>query len=123
MSIKAAISATAAALATPAVLFLGAGTAQASPDLAVWTVPTLGGVNVFVKTADGPDGLSGWCTYTSTVQGDPVGKPAPVFGVPFNIPASSSHHATIWFPSYQTGSTWNVTVTCPNGVASTETIW
>ena len=123
MTIKAAISAAAAALATPAMLFAGAGTAQASPELSVWTVPTLGGVNVFVKTADGPDGLSGTCAYTSTVQGDPVGKPVPVFGVPFTIPTAGPHHARLWFPSYQTGSTWNVTVTCPNGVASTETIW
>lgn len=118
------IGATVAALAAPAMMFLGAGTSQAAGQaVAVWASSAPGGVDVFVETAAGDQGLSGWCTYTSTVQGNPVGKPAPALGVPFYIPTDGLHVARLWFPSYPTGSTWNTTVTCPNGVASTQTVW
>lgn len=117
------IGATAAALATPAMLFLGVGTGHAAVDLAVWATSAPGGVDVLVETAGGDHGLSGWCSYTSTVQGNPFGKPLPALGVPFYIAPDAPHIARLWFPSYPTGSTWNVTVTCPNGVASTQTVW
>lgn len=123
MTIKAAISAAAAALATPAMLFLGAGTGHAAADIWVWTNSAPGGVDVFVQTAAGEGGLSGSCNYTSTVQGNPTGKPLPALGVPFTIPTAGPHVARLWFPSYPTGSTWNVVVTCPNGIASTQTVW
>ncbi|MFN8088570.1 MAG: hypothetical protein U0R81_06275 [Mycobacterium sp.] len=119
----AAIGATAAALAIPAMLFLGAGTGHAAPGVAVWTNSAPGGVDVSVQTDWGDQGLSGWCTYTSTVQGNPIGKPLPALGVPFYIAPEGPHFARLWFPSYPTGSNWNVTVTCPNGVASTQTVW
>mgnify|MGYP003610003109 CR=1 FL=1 len=116
---KVTIGATAAALAIPAMLFLGAGTGHAAPDIAVWPASAPGGVDVVVQS----EGLSGWCTYTSTVQGNPIGKPAPALGVPFYLPSEGWHSARLWFPSFPTGSTWNTTVSCPNGVASTQTVW
>lgn len=123
MITKATISATAAAFAAPVMLFVGAGTGHAALGVMVWANSAPGGVDVTVQTGAGEQALSGWCTYTSTVQGNPIGKPAPALGVPFYISPEGPHVARLWFPSYPTGSVWNVTVTCPNGVASTETVW
>jgi len=107
------------------MLFLGAGTAHADQNIKVWTNSAPGGVDVTVQSGGwgGQEAPSGWCTYTSTVQGDPTGKPAPAFGVPFYLAPAPQPVARLWFPSYPTGATWNITVTCPNGVASTQTVW
>lgn len=122
--VAAKLVATVAAVVAPAMMSVGAGTAHAGQMIGVWAVSAPGGVDVFVRSgADaGEVAPSGWCTYTSTVQGNPIGKPAPALGVPFYI-APDNPSARIWFPSYPTGSTWNVTVSCPNGVASTQAIW
>jgi hypothetical protein len=105
------LSVMAAVAAASATLCLGAGTAQAD----VWANPNSapGGVDVWVGSGPGPQGppMSGWCTYTSVVQGNPWGKPAPAFNVPFFLPEDGP--ARLWFPSYPTGSTWDITVTCP----------
>ena len=56
-----------------------------------------------------------------------AGKPAPALGIPFYLqpPRDGALWAVsrLWFPSYPTGSTWNTTVSCPNGVASRQTFW
>ncbi len=126
-SIQTKIGAAVAALVAPGMFFLGAGTAHAQQGILVQPIPAPGGVDVVVLSDadDGQKPLSGWCTYTSTVQGDPVGKPLPALGVPFYLmPAGAlPPRARLWFPSYPTGSTWNITVTCPNGVASTQVVW
>ena len=99
-----------AATAAPALLFLSGGTAHANIGVTAGSAP--GGVDVFINSwaGDSPP-ISGWCTYTSVVRGDPFGKPAPVFNVPFYLaPGGSSR---LWFPSYPTGSTWDISVTCP----------
>ena len=123
-SIFSKLGATIAAASVPAMLFLGAGTAHAQQRISVGAMSAPGGVNVFVESlaGGGEQAPSGWCNYTSTVQGDPVGKPAPALGVPFFL-SPATHSALLWFPSYPTGSTWNVTVSCPNGVASTQAVW
>lgn len=122
-SILAKLGATLAAAAAPAMLFLGAGTAHAERSIQVWGASAPGGVDVFVQSNAwaGEKPISGWCTYTSTVQGDPIGKPAPALGVPFFLPAGAP--ARLWFPAWPTGSTWNTTVSCPNGVVSTQSFW
>lgn len=89
-SVLTKLSAAAAVLAAPALLLLGAGTAQADlvlppgvqPRLDVLGIPAPGGVDVQIHAM----GMSGWCSYTSIVQGNPVGKPAPALGIPCRLP-------------------------------------
>ena len=70
------IGATVAALAAPAMLFLGAGTGHAAGQaVAVWASSAPGGVDVVVETAAGDQGSAGGA-YTSTVQNKP-GRQAP----------------------------------------------
>jgi hypothetical protein len=112
------------AVVTPTMLLAGPGTAHAAQQIGVWATSAPGGVDVVVVSgADGGEvAPSGWCTYTSTVQGNPIGTPLPAINVPFYI-SPDNRTARLWFPSYPTGSTWNVIVSCPNGVATTETVW
>ena len=111
-----------AAAAAPAILLLGAGTAQA--DVGARTVPAPGGVDVYVDSWGVPT-VSGWCTYTSTVRGNPVGKPLPAINVPFFLPENGP--ARLWFPSYPTNSTWDISITCPGGggqiTQATTVVW
>ena len=126
-SILTKLGAAVATLFAPATLFLGAGTAHAS--VAVNVNPAPGGVDVWLTTSpDNPADTapSGWCTYNSSVAGNPWGKPAPAINVPFYLPPNppgQPSNSRLAFPSYPTGSTWNITVECPNGVASTQTVW
>jgi hypothetical protein len=108
----------------PTMLLAGTGTAHAEQWIGVWARSAPGGVDVVVQSGAGGGEVapSGWCTYTSTVQGNPIGKPLPAIDVPFYI-SPDNGSARLWFPSYPTGSTWNVTVSCPNGVVSTEAVW
>ncbi|WP_102146088.1 hypothetical protein [Mycobacterium hubeiense] len=110
-SITAALGATAAAVAAPALLFLGAGTAQAATT--VGTTSDALGVTVHVQST----GSHGLCTYTATPTFTPVGKlkPLPVYGVPFHLQAGQNHN--LWFPGIQTGSLWSIEVKCDNGPA------
>ena len=122
-SFLAKLGAAAASVAAPAMLFLGAGTAEAAGNaLAVWGTSAPGGVNVHVQTP--ADGLSGWCTYSSFVRGNPIGKPLPAIDVPFYLGSVGGvNSALLWFPSYPTGSTWDTTVSCPNGAMTVPTVW
>ena len=122
-SFLAKLGAVAASTAAPAMLFLGAGTAAAAGNaLDVWGTSAPGGVNVFVTTP--ADGLSGWCTYSSFVRGNPIGKPLPAIDVPFYLGSvGGMNSALLWFPSYPTGSTWDTTVSCPNGAMTVPTVW
>ena len=122
-SFLAKLGAVAASVAAPAMLFLGAGTAAAAGNaLDVWGTSGPGGVNVFVTTP--ADGLSGWCTYSSFVRGNPIGKPLPAIDVPFYLGSvGGMNSALLWFPSYPTGSTWDTTVSCPNGAMTVPTVW
>ena len=117
-------SAAIAAAIAPTMLLVGSGTAHAVQRIGVWATSAPGGVDVIVESgADGDEAApTGWCTYTATVQGNPIGKPAPAIAVPFYI-SPDNRIARLWFPSYPTGSIWNVTVSCPNGVASTQAVW
>ncbi|HNM10793.1 MAG TPA: hypothetical protein PKI02_05050 [Mycobacterium sp.] len=119
------LGAMAAAVAAPAILLVGTGTAQAFDihiPLAVWGTSAPGGVDVHVQTPI--DGLSGWCTYTSIAQGNPIGKPLPAIGVPFYLgPVGDVNEASLWFPAWPTGSTWDTTVSCPNGTMTVTSAW
>ena len=88
------LSAMTAAVAAPAALFLGAGTAQA--DVRANAIPGAGGVTVVIQSLP-PAAPSGQCTYTARAQGDPIGKPAPAINVPFFLPPNGD--AALWFPS------------------------
>jgi len=126
-SVLAKIGAAAAAVAAPAVLLLGAGTAQASMNAVANPGP--GGVDVFVTTWPNnaaETAPSGWCLFNSSVVGNPVGKPLPAINVPFYLPKNPPGAVTssrLWFPSYPTGSTWNISVDCPNGSQTSQLVW
>ncbi len=122
------LGAVAAVAAAPLVALFGAGTAHAG--VAVNVNPAPGGVDVWLTTwpANPADTApSGWCRYNSSVAGNPFGKPAPAINVPFYLPENppgqpSNSHLT--FPSYPTGSTWNITVECPNAPPQfTQVVW
>lgn len=122
------IGAMAAAAAVPTMLFLSAGTAHAGMNAAVNPAP--GGVDVWVNTWPanaGESAPSGWCLFNSSVVGNPIGKPLPAIDVPFYLPengpgAPATSH--LWFPSYPTGSTWNISVQCPNAAPQvSQLVW
>lgn len=104
-----------AAAAAPVVLFAGAGDAQAFTW--VTTNTDAAGVTVHVMSFGGP-ASSGWCDYTAVPASVPPGvlPPLPVYGVPFYLQENGTHD--LWFPGLQTGTTWDVTVHCADGVDS-----
>jgi hypothetical protein len=120
------IGAIAVAVIAPAVLLLGAGTASASIGVNATSAP--GGVDVWIASwgdGNGP-APSGWCTYTSTVDGDPAGKPLPAINVPFYMAPDNAGNgkSRLWFPSYPTGATWDITVNCPGSAPQfTQVVW
>ena len=127
-SILAKLFSMAATVAAPAMLFLGAGTAQAG--MAASPQPAPGGVDVLIQTWPSNPGEvapSGWCTYNASVVGNPIGKPLPAINVPFYLPDNGPGAwavSRLWFPSYPTGSTWNVSVECPNsGPQFSQLVW
>lgn len=127
-SILAKIGAMTATVAAPAMLFLGAGTAQAG--MTAGANPGPGGVDVVVTTfpnAIGDTAPSGWCLFNSSVVGNPIGKPLPAIDVPFYLPENrpgGQAQSRLWFPSYPTGSTWNISVSCPNAAPQfTQLVW
>lgn len=104
------VSTAAAIGVATAGLFLGAGTAHA--DIAATAERAPGGVVFTVgSAAGGSPQISGMCLFTSTVQGNALGKPLPAINVPFFLPEQSP--ATVRLPSYPTGSTWNIKISCP----------
>ncbi|HXO54506.1 MAG TPA: hypothetical protein VN888_26565, partial [Mycobacterium sp.] len=116
--VTAAIGAAATAVTAPALLFAGAGTAQALTWVSTNTDAL--GVTVHVSSFGGP-ASSGTCNYTAVPANVPPGvlPPLPVYGLPFLLEANGTHD--IWFPGIQTGTTWDVTVHCANGVDSPTT--
>jgi hypothetical protein len=112
-SVGAALGAAVAALAAPAMLFLGAGTAQAGTT--VNTTTDALGVSVHIKSV-GMLGAqsSGWCNYTAIPAAGEIG--VPVYKVPFYLQPGGTHK--LWFPGIQTGTKWDVTVWCPGGLNS-----
>ena len=75
---------------------------------------------VHVSSCGGP-ASSGIRSYTAVPANVPPGvlPPLPVYGLPFQLQANGTHD--IWFPGIQTGTTWDVTVHCANGVNSPTT--
>jgi hypothetical protein len=112
-SVLAAVGAAVASAAVPAVLFSGAGTAQAETAIVPFPDP----VGISVKIASiGPAFSSGWCTYTAWPS-DPA---VPIVGLPFYL--EEKHTQTLWFPGKKTGKTWDVTVDCPNGADNPQPV-
>lgn len=107
-SITAALGTAVAALAAPAMLFLGAGSAQAASTLD--TSSDALGVTVEIQST----GSQGLCFYSAEPWfGWKTVKPLPVYKVPFYLQANQSHN--LWFPGIQTGTTWKAKVECPVG--------
>lgn len=106
-SVTAALGAAAAAVAAPAMLFLGAGTANATGH--VTNEANLLGVNVTVHSS-GVNPSWGMCTYRAA--------PISGFGIPpwpqtFYLPKNGSE--TLYFPGIKLNTSWKATVSCPNG--------
>ncbi|MCW1957484.1 MAG: hypothetical protein KIH64_002850 [Mycobacterium sp.] len=125
-SILAKLAAMTATVAAPAMLFLGAGTAQANMDVA--SRPAPGGMDVVVTTWSnnpGEPAPAGWCLFNSRVVGNPIGKPLPAIDVPFYLPEGASPATSrLWFPTYPTGATWNISVACPNSAPQfSQIVW
>jgi hypothetical protein len=107
-SITAVLGAAVAALAAPAMLFLGSGTAQAASTLN--TTSDAAGVTVEIHST----GSEGLCFYSAEPWfGWTTVKPLPVYKVPFYLQANQSHN--LWFPGIQTGTVWKAKVECPVG--------
>jgi hypothetical protein len=102
-SITAALGAAAAAVAVPAMLFAGTGTAQAS----TLVTPETNALGVTVSVLS--DTQWGWCSYSAQPWNP---GPLPVYGVPFHMEKNINHQ--LWFPGIQTGTKWTVTVKCDN---------
>jgi hypothetical protein len=109
--VTSALGAAAAAVAAPAVLFAGAGIAQAQNPLPppAYTNDLFGPVAWIFDPYNGP-GQVEWCTYHSNLSGQP--------GVlPFDAPVSVDGNTVasqLQIPGIQTGTQWDVTVTCPS---------
>ncbi len=104
----AAVGAAIAAVAAPALLFTGAGTAQAASTLN--TTSDALGVTVQIHST----GSEGLCFYSAEPWfGWTTVKPLPVYKVPFYLQANQDHN--LWFPGIQTGTTWKAKVECPVG--------
>ncbi|MEO3758497.1 hypothetical protein ABGB19_09470 [Mycobacterium sp. B14F4] len=108
-SLKKSVVAGLGTTAAAAALFAGAGSAHAFTWVNTNTDAL--GVTVHVMSFGGP-ASSGWCTYTAI----PNGPGVPVYGVPFYLQENGTHN--LWFPGIQTGTTWDVDVSCQNGVNS-----
>jgi hypothetical protein len=105
-SITAALGAAAAAVAAPAMLFVGAGTAHA--DGVVWNNADYLGTTVFVAS----DGQTfGHCTYNAF----PVLGPGIPPGPRNFVLESNGPPAQLWFPGVKLNTTWNITVHCDSG--------
>lgn len=105
-AVTAALGAAAAAAVAPAILFAGAGTAQAASF--AWPDSDPLGVTVHIQST----GSHGWCEYTAVPIGGGV-KPLPAYKVPFYL--HQFQESTLWFPGIPTGTTWDVSVACQNG--------
>jgi hypothetical protein len=107
-SALAAVGAAIAAMAAPALLFTGAGTAQAASTLN--TTSDALGVTVQIHST----GSEGLCFYSAEPWfGWTTVKPLGVYKVPFYLQANQDHN--LWFPGIQTGTTWKAKVECPVG--------
>ncbi len=107
-SVMSAIGAAAVAAVAPAMLFFGAGSAQAASTIN--TASDAAGVTVTINST----GSEGLCFYSAEPWfGWQTVKPLPVYKVPFYLQANQSHN--LWFPGIQTGTTWKAKVECPIG--------
>jgi hypothetical protein len=111
-SVRAAIGATLAAAAMPALMFFGTGTAQANPAgptdlkdphaLQIAWLPWTGGLTAYIKNNRSHD--AGWCAYTADWY----------VSAPFYLAAYSTYEL-VMFPSYPEDRDWNVNVDCSDG--------
>lgn len=111
-----AVAGLAVAIGAPVLLFVGAGTAQAYPQVST-TNTGYYGVNVTIGDDGNGFERGGDCTYTAVpVAGstDPGNlPPLPIYSVPFRMNVGGSQ--TLWFPGTSTGTDWNVTINCTEG--------
>ena len=112
-------SAVAAAAAAPALLFLGAATAQAKgPDLSVAWDPWLPGVGLTAHITNNTFADLPQCSYTATPDPNQPLQGLPTYvSPPFALPPKGSYNLPITtydlpIPGLATGTKWFVTVDC-----------
>lgn len=111
-SVTAALGVAVAAVAAPAMLFLGTGTAQAGG----WVNKHADylGVTVYVHS-DG--GTWGNCLYDAIPTS---GVGIPVFDRPFHLDPGGL--TELWFPGIRLNTTWQTNVTCDVGPAFSDIV-
>jgi hypothetical protein len=117
--VTSALGAAAAAVAVPAVLFAGAGTAQADTQVTILPgvsvgIPTTTTMNVAVTDKTGYNGEYGNCLYHAVpVAGTGKRLNFPPADHQFNLPKFGT--ATFSFDVLPTGTIWEVKVNCAPG--------
>ncbi|MBV9091528.1 MAG: hypothetical protein JO044_16760 [Mycobacteriaceae bacterium] len=117
-----AVGIAAAAVATPAALLAGAGTAQAdaipdvngSPQVEVLYASNPFGLNASIVDGTNPGGVTERCHYHSNGVGTTPSDPFDADVFP-NGPTPAS----LFIPGIQTGGTWTVTVSCDHAAPVT----
>lgn len=115
--ISSALGAAVASAAVPAILFMGAGNAQADTSVSAVSDPL--GVTLRIRSNTGPGGVDanvshGSCFYSAIPQ---AGTGNGLAILPVNLPFYLQHRQTfeMWLPGIQTGTVWDVSVDCANG--------
>ena len=105
--------AAAVAVVVPAALFAGAGTAQAAQPAVSYTNNTIGTI-AHISDPSNPPGAIELCNYSSHVAGNP-------FLFPFFSPVQLSGNTAsdLQILGIQTGTRYDVTVSCPVGGTTT----
>ena len=108
--------AAAAAVTAPAALFAGVGTAQAAAPPTVTFTTNAFGIVAHITDPGNPAGAIEFCNYSSHVSGNP-------FLFPFFSPVQLSGNTTsdLQILGIQTGTKYDVTVSCPVGGTTNTT--
>lgn len=111
-----ALEAAAAALAAPTLLFLGTGTAAATPVVNPFPDIGFGGATIHVLDVNGQDA---WCGYHA-VQ---FGGGGVYDSLPFFLGKDAQSDVVIW-PAIPAGHQWTATVDChyPGGISAPTSI-
>jgi hypothetical protein len=111
----ATLGAAAVAVAAPAALFAGAGTAYAAAPAVTYTNNAFGTI-AHISDPGNPPGSIEFCNYSSHVKGNPLLFP---FFSPVQLSGSTPSDLQIF--GIQTGTPYTVTVSCNGGGSTTLT--
>ena len=104
--------AAAAAVTAPAALFAGVGTAQAAAPPTVTFTTNAFGIVAHITDPGNPAGAIEFCNYSSHVSGNPFFSP---------VQLSGNTTSDLQILGIQTGTKYDVTVSCPVGGTTNTT--